>query len=163
MFVWNRIILLPMFFFSKSLYPHPPLVTYIYTHLSLYHPASSEVAYVIPPIQPIHPTQYICRDLPHPTHCFNNVYNQLYTSLSVPLPLASAYNLYKFVPLFETISIRLNVKWNQDEWRLPYLRENSRSASTKREIILEEGNQNENQKPAPWNRNPASFNCLIIN
>ena len=33
----------------------------------------------------------------------------------------------------------------------------------KRGIILEEGNQNENRKPVPWDRDPATFNCLIIN
>ena len=53
MLVWNRIILLPMFFFRSRVQPHP-LVTYIHTHLSVYHPPPSEVAYVIPPIQPIY-------------------------------------------------------------------------------------------------------------
>ena len=47
-------ILLPMFFLKSHL---TPLI-----HLSLYNPLSSGVAYVIPPIQPIYPTEYICRD-----------------------------------------------------------------------------------------------------
>ena len=163
--VWKRIILLPMFFLKSRLpLPLSHIHTYIHcTHLSLYYSPSSEVGFVIPPIQPIHPIEYICRDKPHPARCFDNVNNQLYTSLSVSLLLASDYTLYLFVPSFETISICFYVKWSQDEYTMHNLREISRSASTKRGIILKEGNQNENRKPVPWDRDPATLNSLIIN
>ena len=148
MLVWSRV------------YPPPPLVTYIPT-FSI-SPSFFRSGLRNPSYPANTPNRVYLSWLTPPTPCFNNVYNQLYTSLSVSLHLASAYTPYSFVPSIETISICLNVMWNQDEYTLHTVWENSRSASTKRGIIPKEGNQNENRKPVPWDRDPATFNCLIF-
>ena len=51
----------PVPFFQSLRYPPSPRRIDTYQHFSrfIYHPPSSEMVYVIPPIQPIHPTQYI--------------------------------------------------------------------------------------------------------
>ena len=152
MLVSNRIILLPMFFFQSRVHhtSAPPAKSdyYIPTFLKIHISPSfcrSGLRYLSYPTNTLNQVHWSWLTPPHP--CFSNVYNQLYTSLSVSLHLASAYILYSVVHAFETISICLNVKCNQDEKALHNIRENSRSASTKRRFILKKSNHNEIRKP----------------
>ena len=100
-----------VFFVQSRVYRPRPAAkfhAYIRTHIShsrfKYHPPSSEVAYVIAPIPPTHPIEYIGRNLPHPPLA------SMFTFLSVSSPLASGYTLHPCFRSFETISICLSVK-----------------------------------------------------
>ena len=119
--IWNRISC-SLCFFKVAFNPPPPHThTHTYSHTIIQKPPSSISPSFFPsglrnPSYPTNtPNRVYLSWLTPPPPCFNNVYYQLNTSLSVSSPLAPAYILYSFVLSFETISICLKVMWNQDE------------------------------------------------
>ena len=94
-------------FFKAALTPPTKSHTYIPTFLKIHISPSflrSRLCYPwYYPTNTPNPVNWSWLIPPHP--CFNNIYNQLYTSLPVSLPLYSAYTLHSAVRSFEIIYI----------------------------------------------------------
>ena len=116
------------------------------------------------PINTPKPVYWSWLTRPLPTPYFNNVNNQMHTSLPVSLPLAFAYTLHSVVRSFDIISISFKT-WSETKMnRLCMIFERIRRVPQQSGgSYSRKATRIKNRKPVPWDRDAPTFNCLVVN